>query len=96
MHAYIHTVYMYVCIYVYVYVYTDTDTDTQPTTVVHLIGGTRGCKECGGASMCEHNVLPVSDPHSSEPQKNNCAQGKELRWQFLSLHLQRVHREGGV
>jgi hypothetical protein len=39
---------------------------------------------------------PASVRASLPETNNNRAQGKELRWQFLSLHLQRLHREGGM
>jgi len=69
--------------YVYIYIL------DHSTTVAHLFWGTKMCKECGGWSMREHKVLPVSEPHSlplSPAKKKNNAQGKELRCQCLYIH----------
>ncbi len=64
---------MYVSMYVSIY------TLNHSTTGVHFFWGTKMCKECGGWSMREHKVLPVSEPRSlplSPAKKKNALKAR--------------------
>jgi hypothetical protein len=86
----LHRVCIYVCVCVRVCV----------ATVIHLFGGARGSKECGGSSMCEHQVLGVSEPYSlpnsrSHPQqqRSRARQGIARPVSFSSIHSFYIGKE---
>jgi len=79
---------MYVCIY--------TSSQNCSSTFVFGYENVQGMRRVEHARAQGLASLRTSLTPALARKKKKCAQGKELRCQCLSLHLQLLHRKGGM